>query len=30
MLTESLPLLLLILGCGVTGYMIYRFIKATK
>lgn len=29
-MTESFPLLLLILGCGVTGYMIYRFIKATK
>jgi uncharacterized integral membrane protein len=30
MLADFAPLLLLILGCAVTGYMIYRFIRATK
>jgi hypothetical protein len=30
MLTQSAPLLWLILGVGATGYMIYRLIRATK
>jgi hypothetical protein len=30
MLADFAPLLLLILGCAVTGYMIDRFIRATK
>jgi hypothetical protein len=30
MLNQSAPLLWLILGIGVTGYMIYRLVKATK
>jgi hypothetical protein len=30
MLTLNAPLLWLILGIGLTGYMIYRLIRATK
>jgi hypothetical protein len=30
MLADPTSWLLLILGCAVTGYMIYRFIRATK
>jgi hypothetical protein len=30
MLTQNAPLLWLILGIAATGYMIYRFIRATK